>query len=527
MSEHRLALVEEQDSRDFLQTRVAQFGRRGALLSFLALPLHFHMPQGVLAEPHPAEADKSILPHLLATVALYSVALLNGTTPRSERFIYTTEAIGLISSSLLYCWMGSYIPKNGDFILLLAMSLMAFARAALVPSSTLRTTLITAGCGVGFLVAIFAPQVPLGPDCMAPIGRLVYAWMWWALVTALAAGTSSVIYGLREQVREARRVGQYVLEEKIGEGAMGVVYKASHALLRRPTAVKLLRPELAGGNALARFEHEVRLTATLTHPNTITVFDYGRTPDGTLYYAMELLEGANLEEIVTRVGPLPPERVVDILRQVASALVEAHAAGLVHRDIKPANIFLCEHTGTTDVVKVLDFGIVRQLRAPAGALTDRRGVGTPHYISPEAISAPDTVSAQSDLYSLGAVGYYLLTGRPVFDASTPIEVWTHHLCSAPIPFAERIDTAIPRELERVLFSCLSKSPQGRPQSARELIRLLDELQLERWDDAKVEAWWATHRDRIHSVERTQAEHASNETVLRTFAMDVARRSAAE
>jgi serine/threonine-protein kinase len=330
-----------------------------------------------------------------------------------------------------------------------------------------------------------------------------------------------VIYGLREQVRAAQQVGQYVLAEKIGEGAMGVVYRARHAMLRRPTAVKLLRPELAGGVALARFEREVQLTATLSHPNTITVFDFGRTPDGTFYYAMELLDGANLEEVVSCTGPLPPERVVHILRQVASALVEAHAAGLVHRDIKPANIFLCAHAGIPDLVKVLDFGIVRQLHEPAGTLGDRRGIGTPYYISPEGISSPDLVSPRSDLYALGAVGYFLLTGRPLFDATTPIEVWTHHLHSTPVPIAERIDTPVPRELEALLFLCLSKSPDARPASAREVIVALDQIDLPRWDDATVERWWRIHRPRL--LERQANIGSENRSPAMTLSIDIAAR----
>lgn len=520
MTEQRLALVEDQDSREFLQRRVALFGRNGAILSLLALPLHLHLPSFLTTQVHPARSDPSLLPHVLASAVLLGVGISNSGRPRSERFIHTTEAAGLLLTSALYCWMGSFIPQKGDYILLLAMSFVVFSRAVLVPSSTRRTTLLTAACGLSFALAIWAPNLTGGFPNEDPYGRLVYAWMWWTLTTGLAASTSHVIYGLREQVRAAQQVGQYVLDEKIGEGAMGVVYRARHAMLRRPTAVKLLRPELAGGVALARFEREVQLTATLSHPNTITVFDYGRTPDGTFYYAMELLEGANLEDIVSSSGPLPPERVVHILRQVASALVEAHAAGLVHRDIKPANIFLCAHAGIPDLVKVLDFGIVRQLHEPAGTLGDRRGIGTPHYISPEGISSPELVSPRSDLYALGAVGYFLLTGRPLFDATTPIEVWTHHLHSVPAPIAERIDTAVPRALETLLFRCLSKSPDDRPSSAREVIVALDQIDLPRWDDTTVERWWHEHRPRLLERQRTSATRRSP---AMTLSIDIAAR----
>src|SRR5512136_349670 len=185
----------------------------------------------------------------------------------------------------------------------------------------------------------------------------------------MAIITSHVIYGLQREIHRVRRLGQYALEEKLGEGGMGVVYRASHAMLRRPTAVKLLAPEKAGLETIARFEREVRLTARLTHPNTITIYDYGRTHEGIFYYAMELLDGATLEEVVEVGGALPPGRAIHVASQIASALVEAHGAGLIHRDIKPANVLLCERGGVPDVVKVVDFGLVRELETGGTALS--------------------------------------------------------------------------------------------------------------------------------------------------------------
>jgi serine/threonine-protein kinase len=309
--------------------------------------------------------------------------------------------------------------------------------------------------------------------------------------------TSRVIYGLREEVREARRLGQYTLEEKLGEGGMGTVYRARHAMLRRPTAVKLLPPEKAGQAALERFEREVQLTARLSHPNTVAVFDYGRTPDGVFYYAMEFLDGTNLEELVRGDGAQPPGRVVHVLRQVASALVEAHGIGLVHRDVKPENIILCERGGVADVAKVVDFGLVKDLER-TGASVSRADVvqGTPLYLSPEAITAPDRVDARGDLYALGAVGYYLLTGHHVFSGATLVEVCSHHLHTAPVPPGERLGRPVPAALERLLLSCLEKDPARRPASA---LALRDELAglpgVDSWSEEEARTWWERWRAR--------------------------------
>ena len=255
----------------------------------------------------------------------------------------------------------------------------------------------------------------------------------------MAAGFSQTIYGLRKAVSDIRRLGQYTLEKKLGEGGMGVVYRASHAMLRRPTAIKLLLPDRAGKDALTRFEREVRRTAMLTHPNTVTVFDYGRTTDGVFYYAMELLEGASLDEIVEVDGPQPEERVIHLLEQAAASLAEAHDAGLIHRDVKPGNILVVDRGGISDLVKVVDFGLVKDVgvRARGGAtsepaLTMANAItGTPLYIAPETMTAPETVDARTDLYALGAVGYWLLTGTHVFGGKSILEVCAHHLHSVP------------------------------------------------------------------------------------------------
>ena len=308
----------------------------------------------------------------------------------------------------------------------------------------------------------------------------------------MAALVSYVIYGLRAEIQKARQLGQYTLEEKLGEGGMGSVYRARHAMLRRPTAIKLVPPEKASAAALARFEREVQLTASLSHPNTVSVFDYGHTPDGIFYYAMEYLEGTDLDALVRAHGPQPPARVAHVLRQVASALVEAHGIGLIHRDIKPENVILCERGGIPDVAKVVDFGLVRDLEPASGARLTQANVihGTPLYLSPEAIRAPDAVDARSDVYGLGAVGYYLLTGTHVFGGATTVEVCSHHLHTRPEPPSERLGRPVPAGLERLVLACLEKDPALRPGSALELRDALGALDdVGHWGEKEAREWW--------------------------------------
>jgi eukaryotic-like serine/threonine-protein kinase len=321
---------------------------------------------------------------------------------------------------------------------------------------------------------------------------------WTATGTALAAAASKLFSRRRAPARGPRQLGPYTLEEKIGEGGMGEVYRARHAMLRRPTAIKLLHGDISE-RKLRRFETEVQLTAGLTHPNTISVYDYGRAADGTFYYAMELLEGATLQQLVERHGPQSPARVVHILLQVCAALREAHQAGLIHRDIKPDNVFLCRQGAEPDRVKVLDFGLVKQIAADAhlSSANVDTVVGTPLYMSPEAISAPDRVDARADLYALGAVGYFLLTGTAVFSGSSLVEVCGHHLHSEPEPVSRRTSRPIPADLERLLLDCLAKDPAARPQHAEELARRLRECSDSgAWSEHDAERWWHNHDARL-------------------------------
>ncbi len=276
---------------------------------------------------------------------------------------------------------------------------------------------------------------------------------------------------------EARELGSYRLVERLGQGGMGEVWKAKHRLLARPAAVKLIRASnVANANSddvVRRFEREAQVTAGLSSPHTVQLFDFGVADDGSFYYVMELLEGLDFERFVQRYGPMRAERVIYLLRQVCHSLAEAESYGLVHRDIKPANLFLCRYGGEHDFVKVLDFGIAKaapdMLETGAIGLTqDNMLQGTPAYIAPEQVLNTSRVDGRADIYATGCVGYYLLTGRPVFTGKSPMEIVVHHTTRRRRRRREGSELPIPPALDRVILDCLAKDPAKRPQSAREL-----------------------------------------------------------
>ena len=361
-------------------------------------------------------------------------------------------------------------------------------------------------------------------EAFRPLHMLQWLFVGLVLVLLLCATGLFVLSNLtwRRQLNEAelklKQLGQYTLEEKIGEGGMGVVYRARHALMRRDTAVKLLLPDRADPAAIARFEQEVCLTCQLTHPNTIQVYDYGHTPDGIFYYAMEFLRGLNLHELVARYGPQPEGRVVHILSQICDSLAEAHSLGLIHRDIKPGNIFLCQRGGLPDWVKVLDFGLVRDYRAgetpPAATETGEVVEGTPWFTPPEAIQNPAQADPRSDLYAVGVLGYYLLTGQYIFDAETIAEIHKKQLSAAPVPPSQRTRNPISAEMEQIILRCLEKEAVRRPQSAAELRAWLQTCPtVADWTvDARL-AWWETYaRESVVSLEALGAEATPMPTV---------------
>jgi serine/threonine-protein kinase len=495
------------------QVRLARFGLVLALMCTGFVAVNFLLSLWL----RQLSFNRSSVLLLVAGAAFAALWLLLRGAPKSPQFVRIVELSTLFIGTAAFSGMALAMNMlaNPDMLVRTLLTYMLLVYAVYVPSTARHTLLVAALMTVPLLSSIFVAfrswdpalhDPPAAPWPKGQIGDMAYpatlvtAFLW-AIVVAMAASFSHTIYGLRKAVRDIRRLGQYTLEEKLGEGGMGVVYRASHAMLRRPTAIKLLLPERAGAEALARFEREVRRTAMLTHPNTVTVFDYGQTTDGVFYYAMELLEGASLEQIVDIDGPQPPERVVYLLDQVAASLAEAHDAGLIHRDIKPGNILVVDRGGISDLVKVVDFGLVKDVRSDAASdatiTTTDSITGTPHYMAPETVTAPDMVDARADIYAVGAVGYWLLTGTHVFRGNTVMEVLAHHLHTAPEPPSIRMNVPVERDLEKVLLACLAKQPDDRPPSAH---ALRDQLRAchaaARWTNQRASQWWIAHRDQL-------------------------------
>jgi eukaryotic-like serine/threonine-protein kinase len=322
------------------------------------------------------------------------------------------------------------------------------------------------------------------------------------LVVCMAYVGARVLYHLGTEVKRARELGSYFLEEKLGEGGMGEVWRARHRMLARPAAIKLIRPTAAGNGlgvsneAVRRFEREAQVIARLRSPHTVNLFDFGVADSGAFYYVMELLEGLDADSFIRRFGPIPAERAIYLLRQICHSLSEAHSCGLVHRDIKPANIYCCRYGEEYDFVKVLDFGIVRAVREAeetAPLQTRETAVhGTPAFIAPEQAMGTD-VDGRADIYATGCVAYWLLTGQSVFNSETTMGLLLQHAQTPPIPPSARTELAIPASLDDLVLACLAKDPANRPQSARELSRrLADVTGASDWTQDQARVWWATH-----------------------------------
>lgn len=313
------------------------------------------------------------------------------------------------------------------------------------------------------------------------------------VAAAIAIYGSHVINSVRREAFKAKQFGQYRLGDRLGGGGMGVVHRAEHVLLKRPCAIKLIKPENeADTRSVADFEKEVKATARLTHWNTIEIFDYGRTDDGTFYYVMELLPGRSLEELIERHGALDPPRVLFLLLQICDALEEAHSVGLIHRDLKPANIFVTRRGCQFDVAKLLDFGLVKERQSDETNESTRLLSGTPLYMSPEQATSYDEVDGRSDIYSLGCVAYHLLTGQPPFTGESVLSILAAHRQETAAPLREIFED-ISEDLQRCVLKCLEKQPDDRFQEVGQFAEALRSCQLaSRWSNADAQSWWRAY-----------------------------------
>jgi len=410
-----------------------------------------------------------------------------------------------------------FIPEhNASWILII------FVYALFIPN-TWRRAAVVIGAVALTQVGLTIYLAGFDPICSSVENASIQFLLQNSLIMAIAATTATAgvhtIGSLRREAFKGKQLGQYQLREILGKGGMGDVFLAEHQLMKRPCAIKVIRPEMAGNpQALARFEREVRATAALSHWNSIDIFDYGHDHEGTFYYVMEYLPGLNLGEIVKNFGPMPAARVIHLLHQTCAALDEAHRAGLIHRDIKPANIFAAERGGHHDVAKLLDFGLVKPIAEPSNLdlTTDGTITGSPLYMSPEQASG-DEPDVRSDIYSLGAVAYFLLTGQPPFQYSQSIKVLMAHVHENPLP-ASKLESGVPRDLEQIVMRCLSKLPVDRFQNVAELQQTLASCDdANDWNDEKADAWWDQHGEPSKAVKALESAPVAH---------DVARNSTA-
>jgi serine/threonine-protein kinase len=488
-------------------------GRLQLVVLITLFPVAIFFIRNVL-HPHPNSLFASIAIALQLLSFVVNIALAGVLWSRFHFSLRTLRLIELAifgTFALYFSWMQfdyayhdllSVVTNNGqksDALRLLSLGLsvrwffLIICYGVFIPNTWRRCALVV-GC-TALLPLVISAATALGMNQFDADLVTALFDMEVVLVTAciIAVFGSYRIHVLQEQAFEAQQLGQYTLKRKLGSGGMGDVYLAEHTLLRRPCAVKLIRPDQAGDvQNLRRFEREVRAMATLTHWNTVEVFDYGHADDGTFYYVMEYLPGVNLEALVAQYGPLPPERAVHFLRQVCQALREAHGVGLLHRDVKPSNIIACERGGVFDVAKLLDFGLVQGggLSGAAEKVTLQGAiVGSPPYMSPEQALGKKEIDARSDIYGVGAVAYFLLTGHPPFPRETVMQMLLAHAYEPPLPVS-KLRPDVPADLEAVVMRCLQKRPGDRYPDVVTLERALAACGAAGlWTEERAAAWW--------------------------------------
>jgi serine/threonine-protein kinase len=474
----------DEEARTYLQARLVSYAKVLGW-SLFGIVAYLTVAYRAYPEMEPALTSRIFagwLVGIAAIAATWRFVLVKRVI--SERGLHAIDLAFGAGTGVAFGSSAYFSPElqASSYTSLLLFVFVLFLRAVIIPTRPARTALVSIVAFLPLGAAAIGLALTTQLDLPAPafvLGAIALT----SIATALATTGSRVMYGLREQVSSSVRFGQYTLERKIGEGGMGVVYRAHHVLLRRPTAIKLLVPERLGEDAIDRFEREAQHTSQLTHPNTVAVYDYGRSSDGRFYYAMEYLDGLDLEQLVRRHGAQHPGRVVHILTQVCGALQEAHDRGIVHRDIKPANIILCERGAVPDVAKVVDFGLVKELTRETTA-TGHKLLGTPAYLAPEVVTDPDQLGPAADQYALGAVGYFLLAGRRVFEGASALDVCLKHVTTAPRPL-----DGVPPALAAVVMRALAKTPGERFASTRVLADALRAADPGEWDVAASRRWW--------------------------------------
>ncbi len=497
--------------RPFVQARLALLGKTVFLLAFgFFVVINGLFIAGGRVAVLPLLTQQNNVMHFLSASVMAALWAIARGRPWSLRTLGALDA-----GSLLLCGVGlALMAAQPDQLLLmaglLALTVTMMARAILVPSTAARTFFLSWLAAAPLIaVSIIFHHPPPGPDGSAPgflkLVIAVNAFLWLAIAVTLSAVASRTIYGLRQQVREASEIGQYTLEEKIGRGGMGEVWRARHRMLIRPAAVKLIRPQGLGSTPghdpqvlLRRFEREARATAGLKSPHTVQLYDFGVTDDGTLYYVMELLDGMDLDTLIARFGPVPAERAIHLLGQVCGSLDDAHQNGLVHRDIKPANVVVSRFGTEWDFVKVLDFGLVklastRQSDESVRLTADGSASGTPGFMAPEVVLGEKATDHRVDIYALGCLGYWLVTGKLVFEGPGAMKVMFDHAHTPPPPPSSRSELPIPPELDALLLECLEKDPAKRPPSAAALQERLEGIPIATpWTAERAQRWWSVH-----------------------------------
>jgi len=498
----------------FVQARLALLGKTVFLLAFG----FFSVMNGLLLvgggmRVLPLLVTQASVMHFLSASVMGILWAIARVRPWSLRTLGMLDAGSLLLAGVGLALMAAQPDEKQLMAGLFALTVTMMARAVLIPSTAARTFCLSWIASAPLLAVSFVFHQPAAVPGFA-FGFLkllisVNALLWLIIAVTLSTVTSRTIYGLRQQVKEASEIGQYTLEEKIGRGGMGEVWRARHRMLIRPAAVKLVNArELGSGGEpelrLRRFEREARATAGLRSPHTVELYDFGITDDGTLYYVMELLEGMDLDTLIDRFGPVPAERAIHLLLQVCASLDDAHQNGLVHRDIKPANIVVSRVGAEWDFVKVLDFGLVKletagQSDESLRLTADSHVSGTPAFIAPEVVLG-DPTDHRLDLYSLGCVAYWLVTGKLLFEGPGAVKVMFDHVNTPPSLPSSRSELPIPPEFDALILECLEKDPNKRPASAAALqLRLQAIASAAPWTRERAEHWWSLNAPEMSST----------------------------